>query len=415
MTMAPPVPPTPIRFLNAASTVLRRVGIGGAELTAADLIEEARRTTGLDDFGPGPFREGLDVLLAALHKEAALTPMGWRLAKRELLKGLTVQLHIQDWFARYPEIAEERIEAPLVIIGMPRTGTTILHELLQLDPTNRVPETWETSAPCPPPEAATYATDPRIKNEERQLRFTHYLIPELPKMHRMGPRLPQECIVLTAHLFHSMVHSTIFRVPSYQRWLTTEADLAPVYAYHRRMLQLLQWRAPGERWVLKSPGHLWSLDALLGEYPDARLVQTHRDPLKIESSLASMIPTIRSMYSNELDVEQIAGEWAFNNAHALDASVTFRESGAIASDRVVDISFDDFMADQVGQVRRIYDRFGYEFSDGYADAIDAYIAANPHDKGGGHRHHFADSGLDYATERERSRRYSDYFAVRQEF
>jgi hypothetical protein len=415
MTMAPPVPPAPIRVLNAASTALRRLGIGGGLLTADALITEARKSTGLDDFGPGPFREGLDVLIGALYDEAALTPMGWKLAERELLKGLSVQLQIQDWYLRHPEIAHERVEAPLVIIGMPRTGTTILHELLQLDPLNRVPETWEVNAPCPPPEAATYATDRRIRKEKRQLRFTHYLIPELPKMHRMGPRLPQECIVLTAHLFHSMVHSTIFRVPSYQQWLTEEADLAPVYAYHRRMLQLLQWRAPGARWVLKSPGHLWSLDALLAEYPDARLVQTHRDPLKIESSLASMIPTIRSMYSDDLVVEQIAEEWAFNNTHALDASVTFRESGAIAPDRVVDIAFDDFMADQVGQVRRIYDHFGYEFTDGFADAIDAYIAANPHDKGGGHQHHFGDSGLDYATERERSRRYTDYFAVRQEF
>ena len=405
----------PICIINAVWQLIGKAGIGCIDLHADKLIEEAIKKTGLEDFGPGPFREALKQLLYALDSEAALNALGRKLIKSEILKGLSVQLQIQDWFTRHPEIANEEINAPVIIIGMPRSGTTILHELMQLDADNRIPLYWEVDAPCPPPEKAMYTTDSRIKQQKKKLAFSHYLMPEVVKMHRLGAELPQECVAITTNVFCSMQYTTIYRIPSYQRWLMNEADMKAVYRFHRRFLQLLQWRCPGKRWVLKSPGHLWHLESLLCEYPDARLVQTHRDPLKIVSSLASMVPTLRSMASNDLEPRAIALEWAECNSEALQESVNARKTGVIKPEQVVDIRFGDFMADPTSEVEKIYRSFDMPFSDEVASKIRTYIAENPHDKHGGHKHRFEDCGLNYEEERERVREYQEYFHVPSEF
>lgn len=351
------------------------------------------------------------MLCGSLESEAALTPVGRLLVRQMIRRGLENQLQLQHWYSRHPEIAGERVEQPLVIIGMPRTGTTILHELLALDPANRCPMTWELAHPFPPPEAATFTTDPRIKQTARELRLSHYLMPGVENMHRMGAQLPQECVALTSWIFCSMQYNTVLRIPSYTRWLMHDADHASMYRFHRRVLRYLQWHCPGRRWVTKTPAHLWSLEALLAEYPDAALVQTHRDPLNIVSSLASMLPTMRAAYAGKVDVAEIAREWSDNCADALNASVSSRRAGGVSPDQVVDIQFVNFMGDPVGQVERIYRQFGLAFTDSFAAAIRAYIDDNPANKHGGHRHKFDDTGLDPATERDKVRDYQDYFGV----
>lgn len=404
-----PVPPRFLRILNAVGTVLPKV-----VLTPDALIRRARKKTGLTDFGPeGPFLDALDVLCDSLESEAALTPVGRLLVGNMLGQGLEYQLQLQDWFQRHPEIADERIDQHLIIIGMPRTGTTILHELMALDPANRCPLTWEVAHPFPPPETTTYHHDPRIAETERELKVSHFLMPGVENMHRMGARLPQECVAITAWIFASMQYPTVLRIPGYMDWLMHKADHAAMYRFHRRALQYLQWRCPG-RWVTKTPAHLWSLEALLAEYPEAMLVQTHRDPLKIVSSLTSMIPTMRAAYSRHVDVREVAREWSGNCVTALNASVASRRAGAIRPEQVVDIQFQDFMADPAQAVRRIYQQFGLPFSEGFERAIEHYIANNPSDKHGGHKHHFRDTGLDVATERARVRDYQDFFGVASE-
>ena len=397
----------PIRALNGLLGLLPR-----ASLSPATLIDRARRRTGLADFGPeGPYEEGLTVLCRALEEEADLTPLGRLLARQMLVQALACQLRLQDWLAREPTILEAAIECPLVIVGMPRTGTTILHELLALDPSNRCPLTWEVAHPFPPPETASYAGDPRIARHARELRFSEYLMPGVQNMHRMGAALPQECVAITAQVFVSMQYNTIFRVPSYTRWLEHDADHVRIYRYHRRFLQYLQWRHRGERWVLKSPAHLWTLEALLQVYPDARLVQTHRDPLRIVSSLGSMLPTLRSAYSRVADPQAVAREWSQNCASALDASVASRRAGAISPSQVCDIQFREFMQDPVGEVRRLYAQFDIPLRPGLEAAIRLYLAQNPASKHGGHRHAFADTGLDPVQERQKVSDYQGYFAV----
>jgi hypothetical protein len=397
----------PVRVLN----VLRRA-LPQRAMSPGALIDAARRDTGLEDFGPdGPFEQALGVLCDALDAEASLTPVGRMLVRRMLLQGLKTQLQLQDWRRRHPEIGEQPIERPVFIVGMPRTGTSILHELMALDPANRCPLSWELAHPFPPPESATFSSDPRIAAYARELRFSHYLMPGIENMHRMGSELPQECVAITAYAFVSMQLNTIFHVPSYTRWLEQKADHTAVYRFHRRFLQYLQWRCPRERWVLKSPAHLWQIEALMREYPEAKLVQTHRDPLKIVSSLASMIPTLRSAYATDIDPLAVAREWSENCASALNASLASRRAGTVRPGQVVDIQFRDFMHDPVGEVRRVYALFDLPFSDRYEEAIRAYIAANPADKHGGHRHRFEDTGLDVLTERRKTDAYRHYFEV----
>ena len=397
----------PIRALNGLLGQLPR-----ASLSPAALIDRARRRTGLTDFGPdGPYDEALTVLCNALEHEAALTPLGRLLARQMLVQALACQLQLQDWLRREPAILEAPIRHPLVIVGMPRTGTSILHELLALDPSNRCPSTWEVAHPFPPPESASYAGDPRIARHARELRISEYLMPGVQNMHRMGASLPQECVAITAQIFVSMQYNTIFHVPSYTRWLEHGADHVRSYRYHQRFLQYLQWRHRGERWVLKSPAHLWTLEALLQVYPDACLVQTHRDPLRIVSSLASMLPTLRGAYTRAADPQSVAREWSRNCASALDASVASRRAGTIPPPRVCDIQFREFMRNPVAEVRRLYAQFDIPFRPDFEAAIRRYLAENPASKHGGHRHAFADTGLDPVQERQRVSDYQGYFAV----
>lgn len=410
-----PRSPLPLRIINGAMSATHKLGMAQTSLAPDVLIDAARRKTGLSDFGEGPFRDNLDILVDSLEREAYLTPVGRLLTREVLVTSLAKQLQLQDWFTRHPEIAREQVKTPLIIIGMPRTGTTILHELLALDPNNRCPLFWEVEAPFPPPEARSYADDPRIGRSASHIKLSHYLMPGVEGMHRMGAQLPQECVSITADVFASMLYNTIYRIPTYAQWLATEADMGPIYRYHRRMHQLLQWRCPAQRWVIKSPAHLWSIEALLKEYPDAKLVQTHRDPLKIVSSLVSMTAVMRSAYGGGIDRDDLAHEWSNSCSFALNASLKTRRSGAIAPQQIVDIQFGAFMKSAEAEVERIYDAFGFEFTPAFAQRIREYLKTNSAEKHGGHKHQFSNTGLDYAKEREKVQAYQDYFGVPSEF
>jgi hypothetical protein len=343
-----------------------------------------------------------------------MTPLGRVIVSGVLVAALVRRMQMHDWRMRHPEIDAERIERPIIMMGQGRTGTTILHELLALDPAHRVPLTWEVDHPCPPPERDHYLDDPRIAETQHTLDRSESLIPDFKRMHRMGAQLPQECVRITANEFASMIFAASWRVPRYVDWLLEEADLAPVYAAHRRALQLLQWRCPGERWVLKSPGHLWHLEAMLGEYPDALLIQTHRDPLEVLSSLSNLEVVLRSMTSDRTDHFEIAQEWSRWNCMGFERSVDFREAGLVAPSQVVDVQFREFIRDPVAEVERIYRHFGLDLSPELAARMRRYIADNPSDRDGRHAHDFSDTGLDRDAEREKVKRYQEYFGVSSE-
>ena len=401
--------PTGARVFNAVAKPLAG-WLPQLSLDRDALLRAAQRSTGLDDFGDPWFFEGFEVLTRALTEQADLTPIGRTIARGDILMGLENRLRLQHWRTSHPEIAEERVEAPIVIIGMARTGTTILHNLLAKDRRNRVPMTWEADHPAPPPRAETRDDDPRIAEVEARLDRVDQLIPDFKKMHPMGALHPQECVRLLSTEFASMIYELSFRVPRYRQWLHHEADLRHAYRGHRRFLQHLQWRHPG-RWVLKSPCHLWHMDALLHEYPDAILVQTHRDPLSILSSLTSLATTLRAMCGRTVYPAEIAEEWAELNAQALDKAVDGRQSELIDPSRVIDIQFRELVSDPLGTVRRVYEFAGIEMTDAAATAIRGHWDDNPADKHGKHEHRFSETGLDLDAHRERVRRYQEHFDV----
>jgi len=383
-------------------------------MDAEQLLESACERTGLDDYGEPGFRDGLDHLVDAMQRESRLNEIGEMAAPETLLMYLTNRLQLRDWHARHPEIGQVEVSPVVFMIGMGRTGTTIVHDLLGQDPRNRTPRTWEVDRPFPPPEAATYDTDPRIAEVQAGIDAGLAARPDIQAMHPTGARLAQECIRFTGMDMKSLIFLSQFAMPSYMRWLTTEADLAPTYRLHREFLQLLQWRNPRERWVLKSGAHLWALPPLLAEYPDAFFVQTHRDPLRVIASLSSLFTVIRSMFSDETTLPAVAEEWADPIVDALDRSVDAREQGLVAPDRVVDVQYKAFMDDPFGTIATVYERMGSELTDDAETRMRAFLAEHARDKHGLHRYTFADTGLDAGRLRERTRRYTEYFDVPEE-
>jgi hypothetical protein len=381
------------------------------DLSARRAVEQAAEQTGLRDLGDDSWMEGLARLVDALQNEAALNDLGAALVGGEIVGYLGDRMRILAHRKAHPEIVGVDIVPPIVIVGQGRTGTTILHELLAQDPAARVPLTWEVDHPVPPPETATYETDPRIAEVDATLDGVDLVLPGFRSMHPMGAQLPQECVRITSSDFRSMIFPTQYRVPSYASWLLHEADMAPAYRWHRMYLEHLQSRHPARRWVLKSPGHVWALDALTAEYPNALLVQTHRDPLRILASLSSLVARLRSLASDDSTIPGAAADFADNILEGLDRSVTAREDGTVPADRVVDVQFREFMADPFATIRTIYSRLGLELDDVAEQRMRTFHAAHPQDKHGSHTYSFADTGLDEGALRERARRYQEYFDV----
>jgi hypothetical protein len=413
VSAAPAARPLGLRVLNRTGAALRAAGLPLVRLDAAALLARARRRTRLEDFGDDRFRAPLARLVRALDDEAQLTLLGRLVAREELVRLLANRLQVTDVHRRHPEIAGGPVERPLFILGLPRTGTTILHELLAQDPANRVPMTWEVMRPFPPPERATFDTDPRIAEVERHLGGIDRLVPGFKAIHPMGARLPQECVAINQHEFVSLVWPTTHRVPSYAGWL----DAAPhdaVYAAHRRWLQYLQWKAPAGRWVLKSPGHLWTLDALLRAYPDARLVQTHRDPLRVVASLVSLVCTLRGVATDHVDPHEVGREWTARLADGLGRAMRVRDGGAVPAAQVFDVSFAEFMRDEVAMVRRLYTHFDMTLSADAEARMRRFLADNRADKHGRHAYGLTLGGLDPATERARYAAYQARYGVASE-
>jgi len=383
----------------------------GDLLDADQLLETASEQSGLDDFGPSTFRTGLDVLLECIASEGALSEIGAAITPDILVGYLTNRLSIIDWHAKHPETSAVDLGDVVFMIGMGRTGTTILQDLLAQDPAARAPRTWEVDLPVPPPEEATYDTDPRIAEIEAQMELAHQARPQMQAMHPTGATLAQECVRITGGEFASVIFGSQFRVPTYLHWVIDTADMAPTYAYHHRFLQVLGSHYQRDRWVLKSGAHLWALPALLGEYPDARFIQTHRDPVKIVASLSSLFAYLGQIFSDEVTVQNTARTWADLILSGLDRSVDARESGHVKPDRVVDVQFSGFMADPWKTIRGIYEQWDVELTPDVEGRMRAFLDDHGREKHGKHLYAFADTGLDKGEIRERAKRYTDYFDV----
>lgn len=384
----------------------------GERFRSDRLIEEATAAAGLEDFGPDGWQGALDHLLHSFATEAQLHELGVEIAAGDVSTYLTNRLRLVEWRKAHPAVAEEAIVQPIVIVGQPRTGTTILHDLLAQDPALRAPLTWEVDRPVPPPRSATFATDPRIEEVEATLQMTDVLIPGFTDFHPLGARLAQECVRITGLDFKSMIFSTQYRAPSYERWLLHEADMASAYRFHRTVLQHLQSEHPAPRWLLKSPAHLWHLEALAAEYPDAVVVQSHRDPLKVIASISALATHLRQMAADTPSVAECAGEWAETIFDGLDRGMAARDAGAFPAERVIDLQFRDFIAEPFTTIRAVYAAMGRELTPDAEGRMRDFLATHPGDGGGGGtRYRWADTGLDADALRERARPYQERYGV----
>jgi hypothetical protein len=379
-------------------------------LDAEEILEEASGRTGLSDFGVEDFLEPYRVFVRDCDEAAGLHPIGRILCRADLRLWLENRLLLADTRKRHPEIAEQELERPLFITGLPRTGTSILHELLAQDPSARAPLDWEVRHPCPPPETASHGGDPRIARADRELELWNQVVPEYATMHELGGAIPVECIQITAASFRSDELLGRAQAPRYGAWLAT-ADLTPAYRFHRAFLQHLQWRCPG-RWVLKAPSHLPVLPALFAVYPDARVVWTHRDPLNVIPSVASILYSTAWVRSDAVSAEAVLSWFTGESCAAqLDAGLAFRDSGHVDSERFCDVRSSDLMRDPFATLSGVYDHFGIPFTAEAEGRMRDYLAAKPRGRHGAHRYDFADTGLDPARERERFRAYQERFGV----
>lgn len=393
-----------VSALNAGGRALRRFGVEPPALHVDGLRRAAQRRAGSTSFGAWNFSEPLERLLKSYHDEAQLTTLG-RITVRELLVSLLENLlRMEAERSANSAIERQRIAAPVFIVGLPRTGTTHLHGMISQDPANRAPFTWEVMYPA----AAQLEVDRARALTAARLSWANRLAPEFMRIHPIAPDLPQECIAITAQVFMSIQFHTTHNVPSYQNWLE-EAPQDLGLDCHRRLLQHLQAKRPGNRWVLKAPGHLFALEGLLKRYPDARIIHTHRDPLRVMASMASHATVLRRAFSDRADPRQIAADWADRWARALDKFLAVRDRAR--PEQFLDVDFDAIERDPHGTIERVYDFLGWPLTADARTAIDAFLAANPKNKHGVHRYTLEQFGLNPAGEAARFRRYCERFGI----
>lgn len=380
---APPAHPRWLSTMNQEGSYFNLEAV--VPLDEASLTHHACLSTGLDDFGDDLWREPFRVLIRSLEDEAQLTLMGRLMARSDIILWLSARLQVVDTLKNHPQILDEEIVAPMVIVGLPRSGTSILFELLSQDPDVGVPLMWEALQPCPPPEAATYSTDPRIEQADKLFTQWSRVAPEFASMHEMRGDIPAECGLLMAGTFISDHCASLHQTNSYSAWCLA-ADFLPVYEYHKRMLQILQWKNPRKRWLLKAPEHQVHLDTLLKVYPDARIVQTHRDPIKCMASTTSLMGTLYYMRSDQPFNAQLFDNIIMGDATAqrLEHVIEQREKGIVPAANIVDSRYQDLIDDPMSCIANIYAHFDMPLSEIASKRMQEYLRAKPQGKFGRH-------------------------------
>ncbi|WP_431234864.1 sulfotransferase family protein [Mycolicibacterium psychrotolerans] len=346
----------------------------------AGVLADAQRKEGRSDWGPGDFEEPLGVLLDD-YPGAALNEIGEHILRSGIVHSLRMRLRTQAWIERHPEILDEQIEAPIVVVGMMRSGTTLLQRLLAADTRLHCARGWEVVEAAPKLDHDFAGTDPRIAISEVRESKSRELAPELFAIHPMYAREAEEEIVFLADAFLSHVPESGANLPNYRSWLNTQ-DFAPAYRYLHRMLRFLQWQQrrrgiTAGRWVLKSPAHLGYLDALRDEFPGVHVVHMHRDPRTTVASGASLNATLHAMHADEVDPRRVGAQWLERMGWTNDRAMAVRDSWSDESVRVTDIQYEDAVADPIGEVRRVYDAVGLELTDTAATAMSDWLANRP--------------------------------------
>jgi hypothetical protein len=401
------------RFTDEVKAIRAMMAEAGASLSLQpqELMAAAAQETGLDDFGPTDFVERLDVLCRALRTEAGLDAVGV-MAQHALLTGLLRnRLLLEELIRRHPEVLDVEISRPIVICGLPRTGTTHLHNLMSADTNLRSLPYWESLEPVPPQAVGAGGPDTRRARTEQGLGFLEMAMPYFKRMHEMTVDHVHEEIQLLAIDISTMLFETVAPMPTWRDHYLAR-DQRPSYAYLKKILQAMQWLRGGTRWVLKSPQHLEQLPALHDTFPDATFVLTHRDPVSVTASMCTMLAYGARMSRDRVDVAGISRYWADRLELMLRACV--RDRDLLPADRSIDVRFDEFMADDVAMVERIYALAGQPMTDAVRAAMAGFMAEHPRGRHGAVHYDLAALGLEPAERRRALAFYVERFGVAEE-
>jgi len=402
--------PFPIRGMNAVGRSLSRLGVVPISLSPDSLLRTASKQSGLSDYGSDSFRPGLSKLMDSIENDGRLTLFGRYFAQRQMLELLSHRLQLVDYRKRHPEIARQVVRRPFFILGLPRSGTTLLYGLLAEDPSNRAPLSWELDDPCPPAETETYESDPRIERTQKRFDQVGQLAPGFQTIHPVGALMPQECVVPTASEFMSIRFQMSFDVSSYDDWLLTQ-DMRATYQHHQRFLQHMQSRHMAERWILKSPGHLGAIDTLFETYPDAMVVQTHRDPIRVIPSVANLEYTMRLIASDEVDPVRIGRHMIHVWSTLLEQGMEARARHPEREAKILDLSMQEVVRDPLACVAKIYRYFEIEFSLEAGERMQRYLDVHPKDEFGVHRYSLEAFGLEAEAVNAAFKGYRERFEI----
>lgn len=399
-----------VRRLNDLGSI-----VGGAErlvsLDADELLEQAQSGTNLTDFGEPEWEEPYRRFVASLAADVPLHTLGRLLTKAEILRALRNRLWVVDAHRRTPALGQETIRMPLLIAGQGRTGTSILFELLALDEQNRAPLAWEAASPVAPPAGTVGDGVGRREIAQMNNEFWADIQPAIKAAHEHRWDLPVECIRFMDSDFTSDWWTMLYGAWGWLKWRSENPSDA-AYRWHKRVLQLLQHGGQTDRrWLLKSPAHIGNLDKLLRQYPDIRIIHTHRDPLRSVPSTISLAEIMRGSRANHVDGKLVGQLVVMGYSNALRKVIEERASGLIPAAQIADLHFQDLMKDPVRAVEGVYAALGLPFSGRFADAIRTYLAQKPRDHFGKHRYQAEDYGLTQASIREAFRFYTDHYQI----
>jgi len=406
----PPARPRWVQRINEEGECMNIRGV--VPLDEDSLLESAMRATGLSDFGEDDWREPFQIYVRSLEKEADFNLMGRLRTRCEILYLLEARLKIADAYKRHPEIENEEITQPLIIVGQGRSGTSFLHNILWANPEYGALTYWEAMFPCPPPEKATYRTDPRIARAHKLITQYNRVTPTMISMHEFAGNLPQECTAIMAINFMAPTWlDCLGQAPTYQAYIAKQ-DMEPALRYHRRVLKLLQWKNPREHWVLKDVKNLDYLDSIMKVYPDACIVWPHRDPVRALASTISILGTIQwartdnpfkgGSYEYVTDVNLSAAR--------LNAVIDQLEAGVVPPKQFYNLHYQNLVKDPMGTVDALHRHFGIALSEAGRAGMAKYVADHPRDSRPTHQFSIGSPDA-VARARQAYRRYQDYFGI----
>lgn len=372
-----------------------------------EIIAKARAATGLSDIGDPSMLEGLERLVSATNEEARLSEAGAQRWEAMLVSTLANRLRIIDYLKQNPELLERPVERPTFVFGLPRTGTTLTINLLSADPARRCFLRWEALNSAPPAKAGELHSDPRFIAEQQKLEFAVKHAAHIAAIHYEDADSPTECQYAMALSFCAQIYEANVRIPSYRDWFLNTSYL-PAFRFHKQLLQLLQANNAG-RWTLKNPWHPLFLDDLTTVYPDAQLVMTHRDPVEVVGSACSLIRHVRPMFSDHVDLREIAEQMIDTFGQMIARQDAFRDRHG--EEAIFDIQYTEQLRDPVGQMRKLYARFDEPFTPAAEAAMTKLLSANPQGKHGKHVYSLAEFGLTAAGVRSHFKDYCDRYRI----